>query len=172
MVIHKCSIYSGFAEILIFLFPLKFSFSNIYDIDVGFCYSHVGNRISKIWLFLQAFDENGSLATPESRQMAKQHTLKRAKLNSELQELNKILEKKEKLASQMAKNENKVVAMRHEYEVSKPGPVIKKTRFDACYSRQQKTLWQRKKLLQMSNFFLCHNLFNIFCHDISSLSIS
>lgn len=54
---------------------------------------------------------------PELKEMAKQHTLKRARLNSELQELNKILERKEKLASQFSMNDNKMSELKDQYEV-------------------------------------------------------
>lgn len=57
--------------------------------------------------------------TPETREMAKQHTLRRAKLNSELQELNRILEKKEKIASQFSLNDNKMAELKEQYEVSR-----------------------------------------------------
>lgn len=56
--------------------------------------------------------------TPESREMMKQHTLRRARMNNELNELNKILEKKEKLASQMTQNDVKIVEMKEQYENS------------------------------------------------------
>lgn len=58
---------------------------------------------------------------PEIKEMAKQHTLKRARLNSELQELNKILERKEKLASQFTMNDNKMSELKVHYEVSSSG---------------------------------------------------
>ena len=54
---------------------------------------------------------------PEVKEMAKQHTLKRARLNSELQELNKILERKEKIATQFSMNDNKMAELREQYEV-------------------------------------------------------
>ncbi|XP_045202855.1 chromosome-associated kinesin KIF4-like [Mercenaria mercenaria] len=54
--------------------------------------------------------------TPESREMMKQHTLRRARMNSQLTELNKILEKKEKLANQYSQNDTKMEAMKEQYE--------------------------------------------------------
>lgn len=56
--------------------------------------------------------------TPESREMLKQHTLRRARMNNELTELNKILEKKEKLATQMTQNDAKIMEMKEQYEVN------------------------------------------------------
>ena len=53
--------------------------------------------------------------------MVKQRTLRRAKLNSELEELNKILEKKEKLANQMVANDSKMDTMKQQYEVGETG---------------------------------------------------
>ena len=54
--------------------------------------------------------------TPESREMAKQHTLRRAKMNSDLEQLNKMLEMKEKIANQMAQDNN-LQALKEQYEV-------------------------------------------------------
>ena len=55
--------------------------------------------------------------TPESREMLKQHTLRRARMNSQLTELNKILETKEKLANKYIQNDTKMVEMQAKYEV-------------------------------------------------------
>jgi hypothetical protein len=53
----------------------------------------------------------------ETKEMLKQHTLKRAKLNTELTELQKQLEKKEKLVSKMAQNDQ-LKELKEQYEVS------------------------------------------------------
>jgi hypothetical protein len=55
--------------------------------------------------------------TPESREMLKQHTLRRARMNNQLTELNKILETKEKLANKFIQNDTKMVEMQAKYEV-------------------------------------------------------
>ncbi|XP_060598856.1 chromosome-associated kinesin KIF4-like [Ruditapes philippinarum] len=54
--------------------------------------------------------------TPESREMLKQHTLRRARMNNQLTELNKILETKEKLANKFIQNDTKMVEMQAKYE--------------------------------------------------------
>ncbi|KAH3833792.1 hypothetical protein DPMN_107108 [Dreissena polymorpha] len=56
-------------------------------------------------------DPADTLFTPETKEFAKRHTLRRAQLNSELQELNKLLEKKEKIATQFSMNDTKMAEM-------------------------------------------------------------
>jgi hypothetical protein len=55
--------------------------------------------------------------TPDSRAMSKEYTLRQARMTNELQELNKLLEKKEILAKQMVQNDDQMKEIRGQYEV-------------------------------------------------------
>lgn len=56
--------------------------------------------------------------TPQSNAISTQYALRQAMLGRELQELNRLLEKKQELAKQMSNNEDKMESMRMQYEVS------------------------------------------------------
>lgn len=55
--------------------------------------------------------------TPDSRAFSKEFTLRQAKMNRELQELNRLLEKKETLATQMTLNDDQMKSLRDQHEV-------------------------------------------------------
>ncbi|XP_052792482.1 chromosome-associated kinesin KIF4-like [Mya arenaria] len=61
-------------------------------------------------------DQPDGLDTPESKEYVKLQTLRRAKQNSELQELNKMLEKKERIANQITMNDTKMAEIVEEYK--------------------------------------------------------
>lgn len=66
------------------------------------------------------FQENEndlSPETPDSRAFSKEFTLRQAKMNRELQELNRLLEKKETLATQMTLNDDQMKSLRDQHEV-------------------------------------------------------
>ncbi|XP_078326177.1 chromosome-associated kinesin KIF4-like isoform X2 [Crassostrea virginica] len=54
--------------------------------------------------------------TPDSRAISKEFTLRQAKMNRELQELNRLLEKKETLATQMTLNDDQMKSLREQHE--------------------------------------------------------
>ncbi|XP_064607442.1 chromosome-associated kinesin KIF4A-like [Liolophura sinensis] len=54
--------------------------------------------------------------TPQSNAISTQYALRQAMLGRELQELNRLLEKKQELAKQMSNNEDKMESMRMQYE--------------------------------------------------------
>lgn len=54
--------------------------------------------------------------TPDSRAFSKEFTLRQAKMNRELQELNRLLEKKETLATQMTLNDDQMKSLRDQHE--------------------------------------------------------
>lgn len=56
--------------------------------------------------------------TPDSRAMSKEYAFRQAKMTNELQELNKLLEKKELLAKQMTNNDNQMKEMKGQYETA------------------------------------------------------
>lgn len=55
--------------------------------------------------------------TPDSRAMNTRHALRQAQMSRELQELNRILSRKQELASQMDRSEEEMATMRAHYEV-------------------------------------------------------
>ncbi|XP_063414423.1 chromosome-associated kinesin KIF4-like isoform X3 [Mytilus trossulus] len=62
-------------------------------------------------------DQGESLpGTPDSRAMSKEYAFRQAKMTNELQELNKLLEKKERLAKQMTQNDDQMKAMKGQYD--------------------------------------------------------
>ncbi|XP_067664129.1 chromosome-associated kinesin KIF4A-like [Haliotis asinina] len=69
---------------------------------------------------LEPEDDDGAPlpSTPDSRAISTQHVLKQAQMNRELQELNRLLAKKEELASQMTDNDGKMETMKKHYELS------------------------------------------------------
>ena len=54
-----------------------------------------------------------------TEELAKEHVMKQAKMSRELQELNNMLAKKQDLVQQMTMSEDKMAAIKSEYEVSK-----------------------------------------------------
>ncbi|KAL3880607.1 hypothetical protein ACJMK2_032834 [Sinanodonta woodiana] len=56
-------------------------------------------------------------STPDSRAKSQEHVLRQAKMNKELLELNKLLEKKEQLANQMSQSD-KLMSIKTQYEES------------------------------------------------------
>ncbi|KAK3592333.1 hypothetical protein CHS0354_022578 [Potamilus streckersoni] len=60
-------------------------------------------------------DENFP-STPDSRAKSQEHVLRQARMNKELLELNKLLEKKEQLANQMSQTD-RMMYMKTQYEV-------------------------------------------------------
>ncbi|XP_033743616.1 chromosome-associated kinesin KIF4A-like [Pecten maximus] len=66
-------------------------------------------------------DEEGQECTPEtpqSRALSNEYALRQARMNRELLELNKLLEKKEHLASQMNRSDQHMDAMKKQYETA------------------------------------------------------
>ncbi len=66
---------------------------------------------------MKDLDSDELPSTPDSRAISQQHVLKQAQMNRELQELNRLLSKKEELACQMNNNDTKMEAMKMQYEV-------------------------------------------------------
>ncbi|KAK3099287.1 hypothetical protein FSP39_002071 [Pinctada imbricata] len=64
----------------------------------------------------ECLDGDDTPGTPDSRALSKQYALRQAKLNRQLQELNKQLEKKEDLANQMSENDSKMHQIREQYQ--------------------------------------------------------
>ena len=62
--------------------------------------------------------------TPDSRAISKEFTLRQAKMNRELQELNRLLEKKETLATQMTLNDDQMKSLREQHEVTNSSNVF------------------------------------------------
>ncbi|XP_060079609.1 chromosome-associated kinesin KIF4A-like [Ylistrum balloti] len=56
--------------------------------------------------------------TPQSRAVSNEYALRQARMNRELLELNKLLEKKEHLASQMTRSDEHMDAMKKQYETA------------------------------------------------------
>lgn len=54
----------------------------------------------------------------DTEEMRNEHVLQQAKLGRQLQELNNMLQKKQELASQMLQNDEQLLEMRQQYEVS------------------------------------------------------
>lgn len=71
----------------------------------------------KFKIIFQENENDLSPETPDSRAFSKEFTLRQAKMNRELQELNRLLEKKETLATQMTLNDDQMKSLRDQHEV-------------------------------------------------------
>lgn len=71
----------------------------------------------KVKNLFQENENDLSPETPDSRAFSKEFTLRQAKMNRELQELNRLLEKKETLATQMTLNDDQMKSLRDQHEV-------------------------------------------------------
>ena len=61
--------------------------------------------------------ESPNVDSPVSEEVRNRHVLRQAQLSRELQELNKMLQRKQELAGQMQMNDEQMQAMRTVYEV-------------------------------------------------------
>ncbi|XP_025088015.1 chromosome-associated kinesin KIF4-like [Pomacea canaliculata] len=106
-------------------------------------------------------EQDAAPDTPDSRAMNTRHALRQAQMSRELQELNRILSRKQELASQMDRSEEEMATMRAHYEklmqewegkvsqLEKEKEELSMTLFDArTNANATKVSEQRRKRLQ------------------------